>query len=124
MKLNQIIARALMIIIYISIGIISFSIGRGHRVFLNNYSVGENSSTATVIIDNQKPVVVKADRLVEILVKGQKHKARIEYSNGFGTIEGNFELPVFDDASVLLLNSISPDGFLTVIKGTSGLSEH
>jgi len=114
---RRMIVRAVLLVLYVALGIVVFVNGRTHTFLIDNKSSEDGSSAAfrrvTVYIDNHPPLDLYARDRELLMVRGQTHRIRIETQEGTERLEARFSVPFGDDMILLSVPRMAAgdDGF-------------
>lgn len=106
---RKLVARSILAVVYIGIGVLAFVTGRSHKVFLDNPK--DASAYVSFSVDGQKPIRVRPNGCRVMEAKGPSHHLKIEFEDGTAPIETHFHITPFTDAvlfSVAALNQGAP----------------
>ena len=103
--LRKRIIRALIVVLWIGLGVVIILTSRGHSILVDNRDAADESYKAEefiiVSIDNQKPIEVMRRDRVRFMAVGPNHKIRVEFIDGRAPIEQTFSLELKPDMYLL-----------------------
>ena len=102
--------RIILPILYVLLLILMFTLGRTHAVLFENKKADDGSFKAfdsiEVSFNGQEALeLFKGDR-DQILLRGQKHKVIIRFTDGRDDFVGEFRIPLFQDTVLLSLPAL------------------
>jgi hypothetical protein len=102
---RRLIIRAVLVVLWISFGVMLFIFNRGHALLVDNRNLQDEGIQApdliSVFIDSQIGLEFFRGDRDRFQVAGSKHKIYVEFSDGTPTFEQSFTLPVKDDMYIL-----------------------
>jgi hypothetical protein len=110
------ILRAVLVAVWIGLGVVLFITSRGHTVLMDNRNIPSLDIQApdliTVSVDGAPPLeFLRGDR-DRLTLGGTSHRIQVTFSNGAPAFEGTFRLPLRDDTYILsiprLIQGIDP----------------
>jgi hypothetical protein len=115
-NVRRLLIRALICVLWISLGLVIFIVCRGHTLLVDNRNIEEGAIRApdliTVFIDKGKGVEFFRGDRDRFTLRGSNHRIRVEFTNGQPPFETAFTLPIRDDAYILsvprMINSLEP----------------
>jgi len=123
MKNKTVIVRSVVVLLYILLGIYSYTTGKGFKVMINNYSAA-GASDVTISIDNASPVRIRRGGLTTVIVKGKgTHSVRIR-KDGASDVTGTFSFPKNAEAVSLLVSGLVQGQDFIAIPVSADLEEH
>jgi hypothetical protein len=115
-NVRMILIRAVLCVLWVSIGIVIFVFFRGHTLLVDNRNIEEASIRApdliTVYVNKEKGLEFFRGDRDRFTVSGSRHSIRVEFSDGRPPFETAFALPIRDDTYILsvprMINGIDP----------------
>jgi hypothetical protein len=95
--------RAGLVLLWIGLGALLFTVYRGHTLLVDNRDTDESRAPdlITVSVDGGKALEFFRGDRDRFAVAGARHRIRIEFSDGKAPFEREFSLPIRDDMYLL-----------------------
>ncbi|MDR2629608.1 MAG: hypothetical protein LBC60_01645 [Spirochaetaceae bacterium] len=96
--------RAILVLLWIGLGVLLFIVYRGHTLLVDNHNTPEGlraPDLITVSVDGGKGLEFFRGDRDRFAVTGARHRIRIEFSDGTPPFEQEFRLPIRDDMYIL-----------------------
>ncbi|MDR1410778.1 MAG: hypothetical protein LBI91_01075 [Spirochaetaceae bacterium] len=103
-KSRRICIRAALVLLWIGLGILLFSVYRGHSLLIDNRNTDGGPRAPdliTVSVDGGKSLEYFRGDRDRFAVAGTRHRIRVEFSDGAPPFEQEFSLPIRDDMYLL-----------------------
>jgi hypothetical protein len=110
------ILRAVLVAVWIGLGVVLFITSRGHTVLMDNRNIPELNiqapDTITVSVDGAPPLEFFRGDRDRLTLGGTSHRIQVNFSNGTPAFKGTFQLPLRNDTYILsiprLIQGIEP----------------
>ncbi len=97
----RLIARAAVGVVYLALAVFAFLGGRGHKLYVNNYTAGPGSGAAVKVeIKGAKPLDVKPNGIRFVTVIGQRQQVTFSFADG-ASVSREVRIPVGTDAVMI-----------------------
>ena len=103
-KDRRICIRAVLVLLWIGLGVLLFIVYRGHTLLVDNRNIDGGPRAPdliTVSVDGGKGLEFFRGDRDRFAVTGARHRIRIEFSDGEPPFEQEFSLPIRDDMYLL-----------------------
>jgi hypothetical protein len=115
-NVRQTLIRAVLCVLWISLGAVIFVVFRGHTLLVDNRNLEESAIRApdliTVSVDVGKGVEFFRGDRDRFTVRGSAHRIRVEFSDGRPPFDAAFDLPLRGDTYILsvprMINGLDP----------------
>lgn len=121
MNLRKTVARGILAVIYLGIGVLAFVYGRGHHLFIDNPS---GSGAVTASIGSGKPLTIKDGGMRLIKVKGQEETIHLVFADGRQPLDIRVSIPILADTVGINLSGLQAGAQVEAIPLPDSTEEH
>ncbi|MEL3911737.1 DUF6672 family protein [Treponema pedis] len=109
-KKLKLILRISLGVCYVMLAVLMFVSGRTHTVLFENKKADDGSFThlgsIEISFDGKEPQELFKGERDKILLRGQKHKIIVNFTDGREPFKGEFKIPLFEDTVLLSIPAL------------------